>query len=616
MSEVILIDDNVINVTFNDAVTNVELTAEVSIADPIGIQELHNTMAAVEADRAEVAANTLAVAANTLTVAEDTATVAADKATTIENRDNVIALYGDAAAMEAARLDTEASASEADASEAAALVSEQNAKASETAAAASESAAGTSEAKAAQWAERLTDTAVEPGLYSAKHHATKASESASAAGASESNAAGSASAASTSETNAANSAAAASDSEGNAAASESSAASSASSASTSASNANTSEANASDSASAASTSEGNALSYRSAAGSSANEASTSKTHASNSASAASASEANASNSASAASTSEGNAAGSAAAASNSEQNAATSAQNAAIALDQFTDQYLGPKSSEPTLDNDGQALQDGALYWNTTTKSMRVYDLGDGVWNNATAELSSLAAALAGTNENTAMPPDLVKAHVDSRIGTDPGKVPTNEDLGSAAYTDASDYATASQGEKADSALQDLDGEDASNANLTTSTGTQPLSVAVDARLNTTLLTKSVAGGTDVTLTATEASARVIQLTGALTANINVIVPDATREWLFVNDTSEAFTVTVKTSAGSGVVVTQGRAAELRSDGVNVIENAAINARLKAQTPGDVAGTAATQDLSIDPYQIVLVNGTPALEEI
>ena len=54
------------------------------------------------------------------------------------------------------------------------------------------------------------------------------------------------------------------------------------------------------------------------------------------------------------------------------------------ALDDFTDLYLGQKSSNPTLDDDGDALVDGALYFNTTNDVMMVYDLGNTTWLRTT----------------------------------------------------------------------------------------------------------------------------------------------------------------------------------------------------------------------------------------
>jgi hypothetical protein len=193
-------------------------------------------------------------------------------------------------------------------------------------------------AEAAQAAAEAAQAAAETAETNAETAETNAETAASAASTSATNAASSASTASTQATNAGNSATAA--------------ASSASSASTSATNA-------SNSASAASTSASNASSSASAAA-------TSETNAASSASAASTSASNASSSASAASTSATNAASSA--------TAAQTAQAAAeAALDGFTDIYLGAFSSDPTLDNDGDALTAGDLYFNTVSNRVKVY---------------------------------------------------------------------------------------------------------------------------------------------------------------------------------------------------------------------------------------------------
>lgn len=159
----------------------------------------------------------------------------------------------------------------------------------------------------------------------------------------------------------------------NAAASATAAASSATSASTSATNAATSATN-------AATSETNAAASETAAGASETAAATSATNAASSASSASSSASNAASSASSAATSESNAASSATAAASSASNAA-SAQTAAeaardatlTAYDNFDDRYLGAKASDPTVDNDGNALIAGALYFNTTDEIMKLY---------------------------------------------------------------------------------------------------------------------------------------------------------------------------------------------------------------------------------------------------
>lgn len=78
-------------------------------------------------------------------------------------------------------------------------------------------------------------------------------------------------------------------------------------------------------------------------------------------------------SASAAATSASNAATSASNAASSASSASSSAVAAAASYDSFDDRYLGAKTSDPTLDNDGNALLTGALYFNSVANEMRVY---------------------------------------------------------------------------------------------------------------------------------------------------------------------------------------------------------------------------------------------------
>ena len=87
------------------------------------------------------------------------------------------------------------------------------------------------------------------------------------------------------------------------------------------------------------------------------------------------------------------------------KNAAEVAQAAAeAALDSFDDKFLGAKASDPTLDNDGNALTDGALYFNTTDNVMKVYDLGNTTWRQIQlstsdqANVNIVAADLDGTD--------------------------------------------------------------------------------------------------------------------------------------------------------------------------------------------------------------------------
>jgi hypothetical protein len=65
--------------------------------------------------------------------------------------------------------------------------------------------------------------------------------------------------------------------------------------------------------------------------------------------------------------------------------AAASAAAAATTYDNFDDRYVGAKSTAPSVDNDGNALITGALYWNSTSNTMFA-------WNGtAWASISSAA---------------------------------------------------------------------------------------------------------------------------------------------------------------------------------------------------------------------------------
>jgi len=188
--------------------------------------------------------------------------------------------------------------------------------------------------------------------------------------------------ASASATAAANSATAAAASQSAAAASQTAAANSATSASGSASTATSQATTATTQAANASASATAAAASQSAAATSASNAATSATTATTQASAASSSAAAALASQNAAATSASNAASSASAASSSasaaaasESSAAASAAAAAASLDNFDDRYLGAKSGNPTVDNDGNALVTGALYYRTTAPiGMKVWD--------------------------------------------------------------------------------------------------------------------------------------------------------------------------------------------------------------------------------------------------
>lgn len=113
---------------------------------------------------------------------------------------------------------------------------------------------------------------------------------------------------------------------------------------------------------------------------------------------------------------------------------------------------------------------------------------------------------------------------------------------------------------------------------LMSSAVTQPVGdssqlVATDAFVQAAIAgiaTVNVAGNADVALTQAQWGAGIIILTGALTGNINVLVPAESDQWIVANRTSGNFLLTMKTPAGTGIVVPQGENIQLFCDSVNV----------------------------------------------
>jgi hypothetical protein len=159
---------------------------------------------------------------------------------------------------------------------------------------------------------------------------------------------------------------------------------------------------------------------------------------------------NAANSATAAATSATNAATSETNAATSETNAATSAINAANSFDSFDDRFLGTKASDPTLDNDGNPLVEGAMYYNSTDNDIRFYN--GSTWDapatdaatSATASASSAtASATSATNSANSATASATSATNAATSETNAGTSETNAaSSASAASTSASNAST------------------------------------------------------------------------------------------------------------------------------------------------------------------------------
>lgn len=92
------------------------------------------------------------------------------------------------------------------------------------------------------------------------------------------------------------------------------------------------------------------------------------------------------------------------------------------------------------------------------------------------------------------------------------------------------------------------------------------------------LLQKPLAGNVDISLTGLESGNAILEFTGALTANVNVVIPSTpTRSWIVRNKTTGNFVLMAKTATGAGTALTQNSVTVIYSDGTDII-NAASSA--------------------------------------
>ena len=247
----------------------------------------------------------------------------------------------------------------------------------------------------AKWALIVDAASATTSATAAASSATSAASSATAAAASATSAASSASTASTQATNAASSASTASTQASNASTSASTASTQATNAATSAT---ASASSATASASSATSSAADAVSTAAdvtSSGTNATNAASSASTATTQASAASTSATAASTSATSAATSATTATTQASAASTSASAASASAAAAAASADGIDDVYLGAKASDPATDNDGDALNAGDWYYNTTSSITRIYN--GSAWEDVSVSPSTVVTKTSTT---------------------------------------------------------------------------------------------------------------------------------------------------------------------------------------------------------------------------
>lgn len=132
--------------------------------------------------------------------------------------------------------------------------------------------------------------------------------------------------------------------------------------------------------------------------------------------------------------------------------------------------------------------------------------------------------------------------------------------------------------------------------------------------------TASLAGGdwtlADVDYTEDEGKASILIATGSLGANRNIVIPNKKKFWVVKNDTSGAYTVTVKTSGGTGKTVTQSTVATFWCDGADAVYHVVPMVNATTGAPATSSGAAASSVSFTATGSISSTNVQAAIAEV
>jgi hypothetical protein len=98
----------------------------------------------------------------------------------------------------------------------------------------------------------------------------------------------------------------------------------------------------------------------------------------------------------------------------------------------------------------------------------------------------------------------------------------------------------------------------------------------------------------NVDFTLDQAKAETLEVSGTLSSNATIIIPNAKKKYIVKNGTSGAFTLSIKTSSGSAITITQSSAATVYCDGSNGMSYVTPQVVMSTGAPTDASGAAAS----------------------
>lgn len=125
----------------------------------------------------------------------------------------------------------------------------------------------------------------------------------------------------------------------------------------------------------------------------------------------------------------------------------------------------------------------------------------------------------------------------------------------------------------------------------------------------------ALTGGT-YTLTETEERVNAFNATGVLVANSTVVFSGRGGAWVFKNGTTGSFTLTVKVTGQTGVVITQGETVIIYSTGTDIAKAGGVDGALNFLSAEVTVVSASTADALGAASVFVLISGTTTITSL
>jgi hypothetical protein len=236
--------------------------------------------------------------------------------------------------------------------------------------------------------------------------------------------------------------------------------------------------------------------------------------------------------------------------------AAASAAQINAALRSLNAVWLGEKPEDPTVDNNGDPLVNGARYFNTTLVPRRTRVYNDGAWEdeNLDAEQATANAQLSA-----------------SRAAASESAAASSK---AAAKTSETNSKTSESNAAASAALA---GQSSAAAKLSETTAAESAATATGAAINALTAVNGLleldVGSADAVLTGAQAANSIFKFTGELKENRTVTMPATSHPFIAENLTTGKGTLTILCNGRAPAVqVVQGKASALFNDATGIYQ--------------------------------------------